>query len=639
MSYRSRLYNHRNAQAPEGKQEQPFFSKKSSDKKGSKSAFFQAKLSVNEPGDKHEQEADTVADAVVNKKNAGPVLPQKNISSVQRLSTSMEDEKLSTNDERMKKDKEIQRAEGPDKEKEKKIQKMNVPEKEKEKKVQKKPGTGDASAASPALSSKIESTAGKGSPLPKNTLQEMNTSFGSDFSNVNIHNDSESAGMNKELNAHAFTHGSDIYFNSGKYDTNSAEGKKLLAHELTHTIQQGEPAIQRALAVIDIDAIADEIHKAVDGLGTDEERIFVSLQRLNKDPGDIAALMTSYKTKYGTTLEAELRDEMSGSELRLALELIGINDNPAGGDLANKTVPASPADFTTQATRLQTAMAGLGTDEETIYAVLLPFNRDVTTLNQLKAAYKTLTGNELQADIEDEMSSDELHYALYLLNGQPNETPRATTSETAAGTSLATGPVTGGTTSINSGAGYTPGFGNGFSIKYQGGISNDSRWLQFIWREIVVTRADGSVVSLNDSITNSVGKTYNLTTDPSSPHYNTDTASATNPFYEGSFTAIRTADSTSMYDMPGSVLSFVRREFGKTANPVTGIVSRAHFNTFLVRDYRPMQQMSITVEWTFTSAAEPPRVYSLDTAKAVDSLPSDIRNIFITQFPNYSYIE
>ena len=631
MSYRSRIYDHRNAQTPEGKKEQPFFSKKNSDKKDSKNSFFQAKLSVNEPDDKHEKEADSIADAVVNKKTAAPVPQQKNISSIQRLATSMEDEKLSTNDERMKHDKDIQRA--------------AAPEKEKEKKVQKEAGTGIASTASPALSSKIESTAGKGSPLPKNTLQEMNTSFGSDFGNVNIHNDSESAGMNKELNAHAFTHGSDIYFNSGKYDTNSSEGKKLLAHELTHTIQQGGAAIQRALAAIDVDAIADEVHEAVAGWGTDEERIFVSLQRLNKDAGDITALMTSYKTKFGTTLEAELRDEMSGSELRLALELIGINDKPAGGDLANKTVPVTPADFTTQATRLQAAMAGLGTDEETIYAVLLPFKRDVTTLNQLKAAYKTLTGNELQADIEDEMSSDELHYALYLLNGQKDEVaPVTKAGVNNAGTNLTTAAVTGGTAKGNSNVDYTnlatgaprPA---GFSVGYQGGIAADSRWLQFIWREMIVTRANGDVVALNDPMNTSAVNGYNLTTDPSNPSYNTDSANATNPFYESGFVSNRTADSTTIFDFPSSMQPIVAREFGNAANPATQVISRAHFNTFLVRDYRPIRQISITVEWTFTSAAEPPRVHTLNASQKVDSLPEAMHNKLVAQYPNYSYIQ
>ena len=47
--------------------------------------------------------------------------------------------------------------------------------------------------------------------------------------------------MNKDLNAQAFTHGSDIYFNSDKYNTTSKEGQQLLAHELTHVVQQSSP--------------------------------------------------------------------------------------------------------------------------------------------------------------------------------------------------------------------------------------------------------------------------------------------------------------------------------------------------------------------------------------------------------------
>ncbi|MFT3910815.1 MAG: DUF4157 domain-containing protein [Ferruginibacter sp.] len=236
MSYRSRFYNHRNAQSPEGNIKKPFFrGKQASFEKNSTPAFFQTKLSVNEPGDQYEQEANSVADAVVNNKTGQPVIQQKAISRLQRLATSEEDEELNTNDERMKHDKDIQRAaiRGDDEENEK----MSAS-------VQMKSEQGETSA-SPQLSSQIESARGKGSPLPKNTLQEMNTSFGADFSNVNIHTDTESENMNKELNAQAFTYGSDIYFNSGKYDTNSDSGKQLLAHELTHAVQQG--SVQREM--------------------------------------------------------------------------------------------------------------------------------------------------------------------------------------------------------------------------------------------------------------------------------------------------------------------------------------------------------------------------------------------------------
>ena len=66
----------------------------------------------------------------------------------------------------------------------------------------------------------------------------MNRSFGNDFSDVKIHVDSDAVQMNQNLGAKAFAHGNDIYFNEGKYSPNSSEGKGLLAHELTHTIQQ-----------------------------------------------------------------------------------------------------------------------------------------------------------------------------------------------------------------------------------------------------------------------------------------------------------------------------------------------------------------------------------------------------------------
>lgn len=251
MSYSTRVYRQRNAHVYDNdasKEQSSFFSKSNdqASSKGSKPSFFQAKLSIGQPNDAYEKEADAVASAVVNHQPGNtPVVQQKKISSIQRLATPLEEEKLSTNDERIKKDKEIQ---------EKPEVQMMCPgcEKEKEEKkgaVQTKADGGGA--ASPQLSSKIENSTGKGSSLPKKALSEMSNSFGVDFSHVNIHTDSEAAQMNKELGAQAFTHGSDIYFNSSKYNTETSEGKQLLAHELTHVIQQRSAelsSVQRMLA-------------------------------------------------------------------------------------------------------------------------------------------------------------------------------------------------------------------------------------------------------------------------------------------------------------------------------------------------------------------------------------------------------
>lgn len=90
------------------------------------------------------------------------------------------------------------------------------------------------------IESQLNSSKGGGSPLNENVQTQMESGFGTDFSNVRVHTDSNSVQMNKNLGAQAFTHGSDIYFNEGKYQPESNQGKHLLAHELTHTVQQGK---------------------------------------------------------------------------------------------------------------------------------------------------------------------------------------------------------------------------------------------------------------------------------------------------------------------------------------------------------------------------------------------------------------
>ena len=66
----------------------------------------------------------------------------------------------------------------------------------------------------------------------------MERNFDVDFSNVRVHKDSNAVQMTRELNAQAFTYGRDIYFGAGRYNPRSSSGKRLLAHELTHVLQQ-----------------------------------------------------------------------------------------------------------------------------------------------------------------------------------------------------------------------------------------------------------------------------------------------------------------------------------------------------------------------------------------------------------------
>ncbi len=92
--------------------------------------------------------------------------------------------------------------------------------------------------ASPHLESRLTTLKGGGSPLPDEVRASMEPRFGVDFGRVRVHTGGEAAQMNRELQAQAFTHGQDIYFSPGRYSPGTQAGDRLLAHELTHTIQQ-----------------------------------------------------------------------------------------------------------------------------------------------------------------------------------------------------------------------------------------------------------------------------------------------------------------------------------------------------------------------------------------------------------------
>jgi hypothetical protein len=80
---------------------------------------------------------------------------------------------------------------------------------------------------------------GSGRPLAADTRAYMEDRIGADFSGVRLHAGAASERLNREVDAQAFTHGRDIYLGEGAPDVRSALGKQLLAHELTHTLQQG----------------------------------------------------------------------------------------------------------------------------------------------------------------------------------------------------------------------------------------------------------------------------------------------------------------------------------------------------------------------------------------------------------------
>lgn len=217
----------------------------------------QMKMTVNKPGDKFEQEADKMADKVMR-------MPAPSAAKDEKLQRAPEEKLQKKEEEKIQKapDEKIQKAAQP----EEKIQKAAVPEEKVQKaalpeeKVQKKDddklqkapddrlqrkGAESAPAVGGDVQSAIHSKTTGGEPLSPGVRDHMESGFSADFSGVRIHSDNDSAALSNQLSARAFTYQNHIFFSRGQYQPGTSEGKHLLAHELTHTIQQGH-AIQRS---------------------------------------------------------------------------------------------------------------------------------------------------------------------------------------------------------------------------------------------------------------------------------------------------------------------------------------------------------------------------------------------------------
>lgn len=246
----------------------------------SNSSFFgpkiQKKLKTGKAGDQFEVEADKVADKVVNDNTPnGGLLQSKaeeevqqkpiseTISSVQskemkeeepvQKKTEKEEPVQKKGEEKeepvQKKEEEKEPVQKKAEEKEEPIQKKTEEKEEavqkkteeKEEPVQKKADGVIQKKEEKKQDSNVEENLNKGggNPLDRGIQMEMENEFGVDFSPIRIHTDENAVAMCQEMGAQAFTNGVDIYFDKGKYNPNSTQGKKLLAHELTHTLQQG----------------------------------------------------------------------------------------------------------------------------------------------------------------------------------------------------------------------------------------------------------------------------------------------------------------------------------------------------------------------------------------------------------------
>lgn len=175
---------------------------------------IQTKLTVGSANDSHEQQADAMADHIV-RQESETNLPLNHSSSAQSFSAQSSEVQL------------------------------------KETSTPTTVSSSSSMMTAPASVIQQLQNNNAGAPLSTGTRGEMQGEFGTDFTHVRVHTDQSSVSMNRALHARAFTHGSNIYFNQGQYNPRTKTGKHLLAHELTHVVQQNGHSshIQRDQAI------------------------------------------------------------------------------------------------------------------------------------------------------------------------------------------------------------------------------------------------------------------------------------------------------------------------------------------------------------------------------------------------------
>lgn len=265
-----------------------------------RSGVIQAKLTINQLGDPYEQEADRIAGQVL----AGPAHPT--VGAPPR----------------------IQRFAGQP--------------------------NGQMEAAPPSVD---QALASPGRPLEPTLRQDMEQRFGYDFSRVRVHSGAAAEDSAQEVNAHAYTVGHDIVCGAGRFAGGTQEGRRLLAHELTHVVQQSHAAAMdgRGVKVAVGRAIPAIQRDTPSGQGTQQNippgatkqggplSVTKSYDPKNASRDEVVQALTDYLNKEWA-LQGKRRLQVT-DRVRTAIDKL-FQENPAGSAaLSGSNLPDSPADL------------------------------------------------------------------------------------------------------------------------------------------------------------------------------------------------------------------------------------------------------------------------------------------------------
>jgi hypothetical protein len=490
---------------------------------------------------------------------------------------------------------------------------------------------------------------GSGRRLSREERQWHEARSGADLGDVRVHEGEVPEQWATALGARAFAFGRDVIMGRGAYAPGTVAGRRLLAHELEHVLEPGAnpPGLARvALTSVDFDALADSLHDAMNK-GTDEELIYVALQKLQRDRAAIKALKDAYLKRHKADLVTDLESRLSGRGLGLAHTLLG-----AKGLRVGTNSPGTATEHEALARAVHALIAGKVIDAEEIYAALLPLARDGVVTENLRTTYARLFSKSLEQELAAKLKGAQLAYALYLLRAPAPATPHSPANMsgplgfgTPPSTALPAAP--GGVVSAGTEVpfqtrptqpgktGQTGQFG--FGVGYGGALSSESRWLQFIERRIAVTK-NGKTSLLDKEISSGGGgNTYRLTTDVSAPSWSVDSYDSSDPFFDQthSSSSVRDASSVAIYDSPAPRERDVKGQFAEGAATVSSV---AHFDIYLVRDFSALYHVEIEMRWDYSDPGKRKTTRTVLSAGAVSGLPAALKTALVAKYPAYAYI-
>ncbi len=167
-----------------------------------------------------------------------------------------------------------------------------------------------------ATAGRIHRARSGGQALDGAVQVQMSQALGHDFSGVRIHTDGEAHALNEQLNARAFTTGADIFFRSGAYSPQSSAGQQLLAHELTHVVQQASGAVDGGGAGMRVNAPGDRFEQEADAVARQVSSAAPAVQRQTPEEDDLQASALQRQEEDEEALQMQELDEEEAVQMQ-----------------------------------------------------------------------------------------------------------------------------------------------------------------------------------------------------------------------------------------------------------------------------------------------------------------------------------